>query len=84
MPIGDAPISMATAPMGISGRQWRHFRGSNGHWRLEMLFAATEMRFGQPAISTAISPMDIGTGRMGFSVTESSIAKAPMAMAVPR
>jgi hypothetical protein len=40
-----------------------------------MAFAETEMRFGTPASSLAIAPMDIRRGRMRFSATESRSAR---------
>jgi hypothetical protein len=40
-----------------------------------MLFAGTQMRFGEAAIS-------IGKRRMGISVTDISVGEAPMAVAV--
>jgi len=39
------------------------------------------MGFGEAAIPMAIAPMDIGTGQMDMSVTETSVGEAPMAVA---
>ena len=47
-----------------------------------MLFAETEMRFGEPAISLALAPMDIGKGQMRFSATGIAFGKAPKAVGV--
>ena len=47
-----------------------------------MDFAETEMRLGKPAISLPLAPMDIRKGRMRFSATRISFAKAPNAMVV--
>jgi hypothetical protein len=47
-----------------------------------MDFGGSEMRFGKPAISVAIAPMDIREGRMGISATGISFGKAPTAVAV--
>lgn len=40
------------------------------------------MRFGKPANSLALAPMDIREERMRFSATEISFGKAPLAMGV--
>jgi len=47
-----------------------------------MLFGETAMRFGKPAISSPIAPMDIRERRMRFPVAANGFGKAPKAMAV--
>jgi hypothetical protein len=54
-----------------------HRRRSETHRRPAMDFDETEMRFGMPANSLALAPMDIWKGRMRFSATEISFGEAP-------